>query len=200
MSNGWITPDGMGPLTLPRTVVLVGLMGAGKSVVGRRLAHRLHVPFIDADHEIEKAAGQTIADIFASLGEEAFREGERKVMGRLLDGPVCVLAAGGGAFMCPETRRHILRRGISVWLRADLDLLVRRTAGRAHRPLLNQGDPRAKLQSLMTVRYPVYETADITIDAGEESPDATTSRVVDALRDWLDANDSPLPEPVENTP
>ncbi|EKV26899.1 Shikimate kinase I [Caenispirillum salinarum AK4] len=200
MSTGWITPDGTGPLTLPRTVVLVGLMGAGKSVVGKRLAQRLHVPFIDADHEVEKAAGQSIADIFATLGEDAFREGERKVMARLLDGPVCVLAAGGGAFMCPETRRRVKRRGISVWLRADLDLLVRRTAGRGHRPLLNQGDPRAKLESLMAQRYPVYETADVTVDAGEESPDTTTGRVLDALRDWLDANDSPPPEPVETDP
>lgn len=157
-------------------------------------------PFIDADHEVEKAAHQSIADIFATLGEEAFREGERKVMARLLDGPVCVLATGGGAFMCEETRHRIRQRGISVWLRADLDLLVRRTAGRPHRPLLNQGDPRAKLQSLMTQRYPVYATADITVDASEESPDATTGRVLDALRDWLNNNDIPPPQPVETSP
>ncbi|WP_425545031.1 shikimate kinase [Caenispirillum bisanense] len=172
-------------------------MGAGKSVVGRRLAGRLHVPFVDADTEIEKAAGQSIADIFANLGEDAFRAGERKVMARLLDGEPCVLAAGGGAFMAEDTRRRIRARGISVWLRADLDLLVRRTAGRAHRPLLNQGDPREKLRALIDLRYPVYAEADITIDAGEESPEVTTDRVLAALRDFIDRRGAVAPEPVE---
>lgn len=199
MSSGWITPDGPAEhLALPRTVVLVGLMGAGKSVVGRRLAQRLHVPFVDADTEIEKAAGLSVADIFASLGEDAFRDGERKVMARLLDGEPCVLAAGGGAFMAEETRHRIRRRGISIWLRADLDLLVRRTAGRSHRPLLNQGDPRAKLATLMDQRYPTYAEADIIIDADDESPDATTARVLQALGSWLDEHGAPPPEPVES--
>ncbi|GAA0584281.1 shikimate kinase [Caenispirillum bisanense] len=198
MSGVWLTPPhAEAPLALHRTVVLVGLMGAGKSVVGRRLAGRLHVPFVDADTEIEKAAGQSIADIFANLGEDAFRAGERKVMARLLDGEPCVLAAGGGAFMAEDTRRRIRARGISVWLRADLDLLVRRTAGRAHRPLLNQGDPREKLRALIDLRYPVYAEADITIDAGEESPEVTTDRVLAALRDFIDRRGAVAPEPVE---
>lgn len=198
MTGVWLTPPHVdAPFALPRTVVLVGLMGAGKSVVGRRLAHRLHVPFVDADTEIEKAAGQSVADIFATLGEGAFREGERKVMARLLDGDPCVLAAGGGAFMAEDTRRRIRARGISVWLRADLETLVRRTAGRSHRPLLNQGDPREKLRGLMDLRYPVYAEADITIQAGEESPDATTERVLNALREWIDGNGPLPPEPVE---
>lgn len=199
MSTGWITPEGpAGALALPRTVVLVGLMGAGKSVVGRRLAGRLHVPFIDADHEIEKAAGLSIKDIFATLGEPAFRDGERKVMARLLNDPPCVIAAGGGAFMCEETRARIKARGISIWLRADIDLLVRRTAGRHHRPLLNDVDPRERLEALMAERGPVYETADVIVDAGEESPEITTTRVLDALRDWLDEHGRHPPEPVES--
>lgn len=198
MSGVWLTPPhAEAPLALHRTVVLVGLMGAGKSVVGRRLAGRLHVPFVDADTEIEKAAGQSVADIFANLGEDAFRAGERKVMARLLDGEPCVLAAGGGAFMAEETRHRIRARGISVWLRAGLDLLVRRTAGRAHRPLLNQGDPREKLRVLIEQRYPVYAEADITIDAGEESPEVTTDRVLAALRDFIDRRGAVAPEPVE---
>ncbi len=198
MSGVWLTPPhAETPLALHRTVVLVGLMGAGKSVVGRRLAGRLHVPFVDADTEIEKAAGQPIADIFANLGEEAFRAGERKVMARLLEGEPCVLAAGGGAFMAEETRQRIRARGISVWLRADLDLLVRRTAGRFHRPLLNQGDPREKLRDLIDARYPVYAEADLIIDAGEESPEVTTDRVLAALRDFIDRCGAVAPEPVE---
>jgi len=167
---------------LTRTVVLVGLMGAGKSSVGRRLAVRLRVPFIDADEEIVKAAGLSIADIFAVYGEEAFRDGERKVMARLLNGPPCVLAAGGGAYMAAPTRTLIRTRAISVWLRADLETLVARTAGRTSRPLLNQGDPRATLSRLMAERYPTYEQADLVVDTGHESADHTTDQIVAALQ------------------
>jgi shikimate kinase len=176
----------------PRPVVLVGLMGAGKSCVGRRLATSLDRPFVDADDEIVKAAGLTIADIFELYGEAAFRDCERKVMARLLDGPPCVLAAGGGAFMDADTRALIRERAVSVWLRADLDILVSRTAGRPHRPLLNTGDPRAILKALMDERYPVYAEADVTVQTGAESADHTVRRVLDALTERLDSANGPL--------
>ena len=124
-----------------RTVVLVGLMGAGKTKIGRRLAIRLGLPFFDSDQEIEAAAGETIEEIFANRGEQAFRDGERRVIARLLAGPVHVLATGGGAFMDPATRAVIARRGVSLWLRADLDVLVQRVSRRADRPLLKAGEP-----------------------------------------------------------
>lgn len=166
---------------LARTVVLVGLMGAGKSSVGRRLAGRLRASFIDADEEIVKAAGLSIADIFEVYGEAAFRDGERKVMARLLNGPPCVLAAGGGAFLAAETRALIGEHAVSVWLRAELDTLVARTQGRASRPLLNRGDPRATLAGLMARRYPVYAEADLVVDTGMENADYTTDQILDAL-------------------
>ncbi|MDA8230433.1 MAG: shikimate kinase [Magnetospirillum sp.] len=171
---------------LDRPVVLVGLMGAGKSCVGRRLALRLGLPFLDADTEFENAAGCTIADYFARHGEPAFREGERKVIARLLDGPRCVLATGGGAYCDPETRRAIKAKAVSVWLRADLDLLVKRTAGRDHRPLLAQDDPRKVLARLMDARYPVYAEADIVVDSGDEPPDHTANKVLAALAALLE--------------
>lgn len=171
------------PLT--RSVVLVGLMGAGKSVVGRRLAGVLGLPFVDADTAIEEAAGCTIAEIFARFGEPAFREGETRVISRLLEGPPCVLATGGGAYINDESRRKIAERGLSIWLKADLDLLVRRTAGRSHRPLLNQGDPRQILGDLMARRYPIYAEANVTVHVGDESPDHTCRRVLEALISYL---------------
>jgi len=166
---------------LDRSLVLIGLMGAGKSAVGRRLAGLLGCPFKDADAEIEAAAGCSVADFFARFGEAAFREGERKVMIRLLEGPPLVLAAGGGAFMDAETRAAIKSRAISIWLKADLDLLYGRTKGRGHRPLLNTGDPKATLARLMAERYPVYAEADITVDSNSESADVTARRVKAAL-------------------
>src|SRR5262249_26794842 len=158
---------------LEHTVVLVGLMGAGKSCIGRKLAQRLNVPFVDADAEVEQAAGISIAEIFQKYGEAAFRDGERRVMSRLLHGTPCILAAGGGAFMDAETRTLIREHAISVWLRADLDTLATRTKGRSHRPLLNNGDPRAVLAKLIEVRYPVYAEADITVDTGVDNPNVT---------------------------
>lgn len=166
-----------------RTIVLVGLMGAGKSCVGRRLAARIGRPFIDADAEIELAAGCTIAEIFDKLGEAGFREGERRVMARLLEGPPSVLASGGGAFIDPDTRRLIVGKGISVWLRAELDVLVKRTAGRDHRPLLKAGDPREALSRLMEKRHPIYAEADVTVDTADQPADATVDRVLGALRE-----------------
>jgi shikimate kinase len=167
---------------LSRTVVLVGLMGAGKSSIGRRLAARLGIPFRDADTEVETAAGCTIDEIFARFGEAAFRDGERRVIRRLLGEAPHVLATGGGAFMDPETRGLIREQGISVWLRADLDVLVARTARRSNRPLLKQGDPRDVLARLIEVRHPVYAEADIVIDTDESPQDVMVDRVLAALR------------------
>ncbi len=165
-----------------RTIVLVGLMGAGKTTVGRRLAKRLALDFVDADEAIEEAAGMSVADYFEQYGEPAFREGERKVIRRLLtESDRCVLATGGGAFMDDETRTLIRDQGLSVWLRADLDLLVKRTSKRNTRPLLRQGNPREILQRLMDERYPIYAEADITIDTADVPHDEVVETIVSAL-------------------
>ena len=164
-----------------RTIVVVGLMGAGKSKVGRRLALRLGLPFFDSDREIETAAGETIEEIFANRGERVFRAGERRVIARLLAQPVHVLATGGGAFMDPATRELVARRGVSLWLRADLDVLVSRVLRRSNRPLLKQGDPRVILAELIERRYPLYAEADVVVDSGEGSPEATVTRAIAAL-------------------
>ena len=164
-----------------RSIVLVGLMGAGKSKIGRRLAARLSLPFFDSDPEIEAAAGETIEEIFANRGERIFREGERRVIARLLAQPVHILATGGGAFMDSLTRAVIARRGVSLWLRADLDVLASRVLRRSNRPLLKQGEPRAILAELIERRYPVYAEADVVVDSGEASPEATVTRAVAAL-------------------
>jgi len=166
-----------------RTITLVGLMGAGKSTVGRRLAARLDVPFIDADSEIEAAAGCTIPEIFQRHGEAEFRAGERRVIARLLRGRPKVLATGGGAFMDIDTRQRIKSRAISVWLRADLELLMARVARRDNRPLLKQGDPREIMKRLMAERYPIYAEADITVESNEGPHDAIVERIIDALRE-----------------
>jgi shikimate kinase len=176
------------PAAPQRTVVLVGLMGAGKTNIGRRLAARLGLPFADADVEIEAAAGETIEEIFQRHGEAVFREGERRVIRRLLDGPVQVLATGGGAYMDPETRARIRERGISIWLRADLDLLVQRVSRRTDRPLLKHGDPRQILAGLMAKRHPVYAEADLTVDSIDGPPEATLQSVLAALRAHLAAH------------
>jgi len=166
-----------------RTIVLVGLMGAGKTSVGRRLARLLDLPFVDADKEVEKAAGCSIADIFATHGEAAFRDGERRVIARLLNDPPQILAAGGGAFMDPKTRARIKADALSVWLRADIDLLLERVGRRRDRPLLNNGDRRATLEALIEERHPVYAEADIVIDCGRESAAATAERVRAAIHE-----------------
>jgi shikimate kinase len=164
-----------------RTIVLVGLMGAGKSKIGRRLALRLNLPFFDSDAEIEASAGETIEEIFRNRGEAVFRAGERRVIARLLNQPTHILATGGGAFMDPATREAIARRGVSVWLRADLDVLATRVARRNNRPLLQRQDPRAVLAELIERRHPTYAGADVTIDSGEGPPDLTATRVIAAL-------------------
>jgi shikimate kinase len=164
-----------------RNIVVVGLMGAGKTKIGRRLAARLGLRFFDSDHEIEAAAGESIEEIFANRGERIFREGERRVIARLLAQPVHVLATGGGAFMDPLTRALIMRRGVSLWLRADLDVLVSRVSRRNNRPLLKGGDPRAILAELIERRHPVYAQADIVVDSSDGSPEATVTRALAAL-------------------
>jgi shikimate kinase len=170
-----------GRFTPCRSVVLVGLMGAGKTKIGRRLAVRLGLPFLDSDQEIEAAAGESIEEIFANRGERVFRDGERRVIARLLAQPVHVLATGGGAFMDRATRAVIARRGVSLWLRADLDVLVSRVSRRSNRPLLKQGDPRAILAELIEKRHPVYVEADVIVDSSEGSPEATVTRAIAAL-------------------
>jgi len=164
-----------------RTIVLVGLMGAGKTKIGRRLAARLNLPFSDSDNEIETAAGETIEEIFRKRGEGVFRDGERRVIARLLEQPQHVLATGGGAFMESATRALIARRGVSVWLRADLDVLVARVSRRNNRPLLQRSDPRSVLAELIERRHPVYAKADIVIDSSDGSAEQTTTRVIAAL-------------------
>lgn len=173
-----------------RSIVMIGLMGAGKSSIGRRLATRLNLPFFDADTEIEAAAGCTIAEFFERHGEAEFRDGERRVIARLLENEPKVLATGGGAFMDEETRAAIAQTGISVWLRADLDTLVRRTSRRAERPLLNTGDPARTLESLMETRHPVYALADIVVESNDGPPDETVERVVEALAAFNDRTEA----------
>ncbi|MGF1445439.1 MAG: shikimate kinase [Pikeienuella sp.] len=168
---------------LLRPVVLIGLMGAGKSSVGHKLAELLKVGFCDSDAEVERAAGMTVAEIFERYGEPSFRDGERKVLARLVDGPARVIATGGGAWMNAETRAAIRGRAVSVWLKADLDTLVARTAGRSHRPILNTGDPREILARLISERYPVYGLADCTVESlREQSHEAMARRILKALK------------------
>lgn len=169
------------PNATKETIVMVGLMGAGKTSIGRRLAARLGLPFVDADDEIEAAAGSSINDIFERLGEASFRDGERRVIARLLDGPPIVLATGGGAFMDTETRERIAAKGISVWLRADIDTLVRRTSRRNNRPLLKNGEPREILTKLMEQRHPIYQLADIVVDSFDAPAEETLQHVLDAV-------------------
>lgn len=171
----------------PKTIVLVGLMGAGKTSVGRLLAKRLDLEFIDADDEIEQAAQCSIEQIFESHGEAEFRDGERRVIARLLTGPTHVLATGGGAFMRKETRDAIRGRGISVWLRADLDLLLRRVSRRKNRPLLRNENPRQTLEKLIEERYPVYAEADIVVDSGDRPPGTIVDTVIESIETFLGA-------------
>ena len=163
-------------------VVLVGLMGAGKTSVGRRLAEKLDIPFVDADHEIEAAAGKTIAEIFADHGETYFREGERRVIARMLDEPPHVLATGGGAFCQPATRDLLKAKAITIWLQADVDVLVKRVARRDNRPLLKGKDARAVLSDLAREREPHYAQADIHISSGEAPHQAAVYAILAALK------------------
>jgi shikimate kinase len=169
-------------LRLRKTVVLIGMMGAGKTAVGGQLARMLKVPFLDSDDEIVKAANMSIAEIFARDGEAFFRRKESQVLERLLDGPPCVLSTGGGAFLRPENRALIARKGVSVWLKADLDLLWNRVRHRTTRPLLRTDNPRETLAALLQARAPVYALADLTVEAEPDSAvEASAARVLAAL-------------------
>jgi shikimate kinase len=165
-----------------RSVVLVGMMGAGKSSIGRRLATRLALPFVDADMEIEKAAGMSIPDIFASRGEPDFRAGEARVIARLLESGPQVLATGGGAFMNPDTRIVIGGKGVSVWLKAEAEVLMRRIKRRHDRPLLQTDDPAETLRQLIDARYPVYALADFTVQSREVPHDKIVDEIIAALQ------------------
>lgn len=168
----------------PRSIVLVGMMGAGKSSVGRRLATRLAIPFVDADAEIETAHRMSIPDIFATYGEAYFRSGEARVIARLLDGGAQVLATGGGAFMDADTRAAIAARGVSVWLKAELDVLMRRIRRRQDRPLLKTGDPGETLRRLIAERYPVYAQAGITVQSRDVPHDKIVDEIIAALAEF----------------
>ena len=170
------------PVKLHKPVVLVGLMGAGKSTIGRRLASALSLPFIDSDHEIVEAAGCSIADIFEAYGEAIFRDLEQRVLLRLVSGTPCVIATGGGAFINPVIRDTIKDKAISVWLRADLEVLLERVSRRDTRPLLKTGDKGTILTRLMDERYPVYAEADIVIDSNAGLHETVVESIVGALQ------------------
>ena len=172
-----------GPFQKP--IVLVGLMGAGKTSIGRKLADRMQVPFVDADQELEKAAGCTITEFFEKFGEKEFRRGEKRVIARLLKSCPCVLATGGGAFMDLETRAMIKNTAVSVWLNVDLDTLDIRLARRTGRPLLQTNNPRATLQSLMEKRYPIYAEADMIVETINGSVDVTVDKVYESIIDYF---------------
>ena len=173
--------------TLPkpdRSIVLVGLMGAGKSTVGRRLAKRLRLQFIDSDDEIERAADHKISEIFDRFGEASFRDGERRVIARLIDGPPKVIATGGGAFVDPETRKLILERCLAIWLDADLDTLAERVSRRNHRPLLKDKEPLPVLQDLASRRNPLYAEAHLHIRSEPTPHERAVEHIVKAIRAW----------------
>jgi len=173
---------------LGRSIVLVGLMGSGKSCIGKRLAAYLGLPFVDADREIEAAAGCSIPEIFERHGERAFRDGERRVIQRLLGNPAHVLATGGGAFIDEATRALVRKCGVSIWLKADIELLLKRVGRRNDRPLLQGVDPRKKLLELMEARNPIYAEADLAVDSADGPPDLTLQRVVQALEEKFPAS------------
>jgi shikimate kinase len=166
-----------------RPLVLVGLMGVGKTTVGRRLARRLNIPFVDADTEIEKAAGCSINDIFEFHGEATFREGERRVIKRILEGAPKVISTGGGAFIDPETRSRIRSKALSIWLRADLETILKRVKRNNNRPLLTGADPGTTLRRLMAERDPIYAEADLVVDSGDTAIDKVVDTILDALRE-----------------
>jgi len=187
-TNGNAAAAAIVPLLGGRSIVLVGMMGVGKSSIGRRLAARLAVPFVDADTEIEKAAGMSIADIFARHGEANFRSGEARVIARLLEGGPQVLATGGGAVMNADTRAAIKAKGVSIWLSAELDVLLRRINKRKNeRPMLQTADPAATLRELLVVREPIYAQADLTVQSREVPHDAIVTEIITALAGFLHA-------------
>src|SRR5271155_5866133 len=198
MTDIAIKNDANGAAILPllghRSIVLIGMMGVGKSSIGRRLGGRLGIPFVDADAEIEKAAGMSIADIFSRHGEADFRSGEARVIARLLEGGPEVLAAGGGAIMHADTRAAIKAKGVSIWLDAEFDVLMRRISKRKHeRPMLQTADPAATLRDLLAVRAPVYAQADLTVQSREVPHDAIVAEIMTSLAAFLHAAAPPAP-------
>src|SRR5215468_6420848 len=177
-----------------RSIVLVGIMGAGKSSVGKRLSARLGIPFVDADTEIEEAHRMTIPEIFTKYGEPYFRAGEARVIARLLDSGPQVLATGGGAFMNADTRALVATKGISVWLKADFDTLLKRIRRRNDRPLLKTDDPSATLKALIDQRYPIYAEADLTVQSREIAHEAIVEEVISGLTDKLGLSSPPAGE------
>ena len=173
-----------------KTIVLVGIMGAGKTTVGKILADRIGIQFVDADQEIERAAGCTITDIFEKYGEAEFRKGEERVISRILSGQPCVLATGGGAFMSQATRLLIKKTATSVWLRVSFEVLAKRLEKRSGRPLLQTVDPQQTLRALINKRYPIYNDADLIVDAKDDAVDITVSKVVECLGDYYNAKQS----------
>lgn len=170
--------------SLPKPLVLIGMMGAGKSSVGRLLATRLDIPFVDSDQEIEAAANMSVAEIFKQLGEPAFRDGERKVIARLLENGPQVLSTGGGAFMNDSTRELIKEKALSLWLKADFDVLFERVSRTNNRPLLQKGDPAEILRNLLKLREPIYAQADLTLISDRRPLDITVQRILDLLLLW----------------
>jgi shikimate kinase len=168
-----------------RPLVLVGMMGSGKTAIGRRMAAALKLGFVDADQEIEKAAGKSISEIFVDYGEEHFRDGERKVIARLLGYGTQVLSTGGGAFMSEATRQRIKERGISIWLKAELPLLMRRVQRRDNRPLLKTSDPEGRMRELMTQRHPIYALADITVMSREVAHEVIVEEILQRVVEFL---------------
>lgn len=187
-ANGAVPAEAIRDALGRHSVVLIGMMGVGKSSIGRRLAARLGIPFVDADAEIERAAGMSIADIFARHGEDAFRSGEARVIARLLNGGPQVLATGGGAVMDPGTRALIGEKGVSIWLSAEFELLLRRISKRkGERPLLQTGDPAVTLRELMATREPIYAQADLTVQSRDVPHEAVVAEIVERLADFLGA-------------
>lgn len=170
-----------------KIILLVGLMGCGKTSVGKRLAKKLNLPFIDGDKEVEKAAGLPLTDVLKCFGETEYRAGEKRVMKRLLQGKPCVLASGGGSFTPQQTRDLAKQFAVTIWLKADVDTLYRRTAGREHRPFLNGDDAQLKnkLEQYIKEEYPYYSEADIVVETKEEAVDKTVERVAAAIDDFL---------------
>lgn len=173
-----------------KIILLVGLMGSGKTSVGKRLAKKLNLPFVDGDQEIEKAAGLSLVDVLKCFGEEEYRAGEKRVMKRLLQGDPCVLASGGGSFVAEQTRQLAKSHAITIWLKADVDVLYNRTAGRKHRPFLEGNDShlKNKLEKYISEEYPYYSEADIIVETKEEQVDNTVNRVIAAIDSFLNQN------------
>lgn len=193
-------PDSTSPLSrrvraalADRSIVMVGMMGCGKSAIGKRLAQALELRFVDADDEIEKAAGMSINDIFAQFGESHFRDGERRVIARLLAAGPQVLSTGGGAFMSEETRERVKEQAISVWLKAELPILMRRVMRRDNRPLLKTPNPEAKMRELLDVRNPVYALADITVESRDVAHDVIVNEILERLSEGPLRDAAPTP-------